>query len=190
MGRPGGGTITRIEGSTLVLRTMNGTETVDTSSSTVFDKELQTITLSRLQVGDVVRVATTPPSTGSPAPSPSPSSPPPPGTGTVDATRVTVVEPSFTGRVTAVGDGSYTLVGPDGQLLTVSTTGSTRYYKGRSPTTSSAVSDGTRVIAVGPQTSLTHLDADLITVAPAPPAPGRAPSPPSPAGAPATRSGR
>lgn len=149
---------------------MNGTETVVLSSSTAYRKERQAISRSDLAVGDVVQVA------GSPASSGSSSSPQPPGTGTVDAKTVTVVEPTFSGRVLADRNGTMTLVGPEGQLLTVSTSGSTRYYEGTSTTSASAVSDGSHVMAEGTRTSITHLNADLVALMPAP---GHAPRPPS-----------
>ena len=183
MRRGGGGTITAINGSTLTLRTENGTETVDTSTATTYHNEMQSVSFTTLKVGDVVHVASARPRSTSSA-----STRPEPGTGTVAATRVTVVEPSFAGRVTAIGNGTYTLVGRDGQLSTVTTTGSTRYDKGTAQAPASAVAVGDRVRAVGPKNSLTHLTADLITVGPAratapsqaPPAPS---SPASPAGA-------
>ncbi|MHB1534931.1 MAG: DUF5666 domain-containing protein [Acidimicrobiales bacterium] len=176
-GPGGGGTITAINGSTLTLRTENGTETVDTSSSTTYSKEMQSIAFSDLHVNDVVHVASTPPST---PPTASKTTPTEPGTGTVKATAVTVVEPSFTGRVQSVSNGTYTLVGRDGQLLTVGTTGSTRYYKGTSKASSSAISVGAHVMAEGTQNDLTHLSADVIAVMPTPPTPST-----PPAGAPA-----
>lgn len=171
-GPGGGGTITAIHGTTLTLRTMNGTETVDTSSSTTYVKERQPLSFSDLRVGEVVHVATTPPSPGG-SPNSSANRVPPaePGTGTVTASRVAVVEPVFVGRVTAVTNGTYTLVGRDGRLLTVSTTGSTRYYRGTSRTTSSAISLGSHVLAEGPRDSLTHLTADVVSLAPSGPPP-------------------
>jgi len=183
-GRGRGGTITAINGTTLTLRTMNGTETVDTSSSTTYTKERRTIGLSDLSVGDVVHVRKAPRSSGTSASSSS-SAPTRPGTGTLDASRIAVVEPSLVGRVTSASNGTYTLVGKDGQLLTVSTTSSTRYYSGPSQTTSSAIPDGAHIRAEGLQDSLTHLTADVVTVAPDPPMPGQARSsaPPVPGAA-------
>ncbi len=166
-----GGTITAINGSTLSLRTENGTERVDTSSSTTYSKEMQTISFSGLHVNDIVHVA------GTPTTSTSTATPPQPGTGTVNATAVTVVLPSFAGRVTSSSNGTYSLVGHDGQLLTVKTTGSTRYYNGTSRASASAISAGTHVMAEGAQNGLTDLTADVIAVMPTPPTP--------PAGAPA-----
>lgn len=168
MGGPGGeGTVTAIDGSTLTLRTLNGTETVDTSASTTFAKEMQAIHLSDVHLGDIVRVA------GAPAvPGSRPSPPADPGTGTVRATQVTVVEPSLFGRVAAVHNGVYTLVGPSGQLLTVTTTPSTRYYTGAGTRASStAITDGSRIDAQGTQQDLTHLSAAVISVVPTPAVP-------------------
>lgn len=187
-GPGGGGTITSISGSTLTLRTLNGTETVETGSSTSYYKEMQTISFSDLATGEVVHVMGAPVSTGSRASKSS--TPAQPGTGTVEAKRITVVEPTFSGRVRSERNGTLTIVGMDGQLLTVETTSSTRYYKGTTKTTSSAVADGTRIVAEGAQSSLSTLSADVIIVAPAPPAPANPPTgsasppkPPSPASA-------
>nr|MDQ2725437.1 DUF5666 domain-containing protein [Actinomycetota bacterium] len=172
----GGGTITAINGSTLTLRTENGTETVDTSASTTYSKEMQTVSFSTLAVGDVVHVGAAPPSTTASGTS----TPPVPGTGTVNATIVTVVEPSLGGRVSATGNDGYTLVGRDGRQFTVTTTGSTRYYNGTTQASPSAVAVGDHVMAEGNQDTLTHLTADVISVGPAPGTPrAGAPAPPS-----------
>lgn len=162
-GPGGGGTITAIDGTTLTLRTENGVETVDTSSSTTFSKERQTIALSDLRVNDVVHVGAVAAPGAAPA-----AAPVEPGTGTVSARAVIVVEPTLAGRVASIGTGTYTLVGRDGQLLTVATTGSTRYYRGASQTSASAVTVGSRVMAEGTRTGLTQLTADVITIGPAP----------------------
>lgn len=188
-GPGGGGTITSISVSKLILRTLNGTETVETSSSTSYYKEMQTISRSDLTTGEVVHVMGSPASAGSSGSKSS--TPPQPGTGTVDARRITVVEPTFSGRVQSKrSNNTFTIVGGDGQLLTVDTTSSTRYYKGASKTTSSAITYGTRIVAEGPQSDLTTLSAAVISVAPAPPAPASPPAgsasppkPPSPASA-------
>lgn len=164
-GGPGGngGTITAIKGSTLSLRTENGTETVVTSSSTTYRKEMQKVSFSDLAVNDVVHVAATPASTSSATPAER-------GTGTVDATAVMVVEPSFEGRVTSFSSGTYSLVGRDGQLLKVKPTKSTRYYDGMTQAGASAISVGSHVRAEGPRVTLSDLTADVISVRPTPPA--------------------
>ncbi len=173
-GRGNGGTITGISGSTLTLRTENGTETVDPSSSTTYSKEMQMISFADLHVNDVVHVAATSP-TASTA-----TTPPAPGTGTVSATAVTVVEPSFAGRVASVSNGAYGLVGRDGRLLTVKTTGSTRYENGTSQAAASAITVGSHVMAQGTQNDLTDLTADVITLRPTPGSPpAGAPTPPA-----------
>ncbi|MHB8295412.1 MAG: hypothetical protein ACYDH5_12455 [Acidimicrobiales bacterium] len=154
---------------------MNGTEAVTTSSATSYYKEMQTISFSALSTGEVVTVAASPPSTGSSKPSSS--TPRQPGTGTVAAKRVTVVKPTFMGRVQSKGNGTLTIVGAGGQLRTIDISGSTRYYKGTSKASSSAVGVGTRIVAEGTRDSITRLSADVISVAPSPPSP---PSPVTP----------
>ncbi|MHB8508295.1 MAG: DUF5666 domain-containing protein [Candidatus Dormibacteria bacterium] len=159
-GHGGGGTITSISGSSLTLRTERGTQTVTSASTTTYMKEQQVIHFSDLRVGDVVHVQGTP-SSGST-----------PGTGTIAATAVNVAEPSLGGRVQSVSGDTYTLVGKDGALLTVTVTGSTRYYSAGQSSTRSAITTGSHVHAEGKQDSLTHLTADDLVLDPAPPAAG------------------
>lgn len=176
-GGPDSGTITAINGSVLTLRTENGTETVDTSSSTRYSKAFGTISFSDLHTGEIVSVVPAPPKGDSSAHSAGPFQP---GTGTVKAATVMVVEPTFTGRVTSASNGTYSLVGPGGQLLTVTTNGSTRYDNASlSQGSASTIAVGDHVVAEGTQSDLTHLTADVIAIMPAPPAP-----PQYPAGAP------
>ena len=156
------GTITAINGSTLTLRTENGTETVKTTSTTKYTKERQTFSLAKLRVGDIVRID-----------APRPTTNVTPGTGTVTATQVDVVLPELGGRVTAVAAGQYSLVGPAGQLLTISVDSGTRYYSGQTAGTAAAVKVGSRVVAEGTQDSLTHLKADTVTVLPTNGPPGK-----------------
>ncbi len=153
----GAGTITAISGATLTLRTEQGTETVRTDSATKYAKEQEAISFAALRVGDAIRVS-----------APRPSAVTVPGTGTVTAIQIEVVRPGLSGRVTSVSSGTYTLVGPVGQLLTASTGGGTRYYDGSARSTAAAVKVGARIFAAGTQDSLTHLSADTVTVIPAP----------------------
>lgn len=153
----GGGTITAINGSTLTLRTMAGTETVNTSGSTTYMKDRQTITFGDLKVGDVVHVV---PAAGSARPAT-------PGTGTVAASRIVVVEPMLMGRVTSIDGDTVNLVGRDGQELTVTLTDSTKYFNGAQSADRSAVTAGSRILAAGTQDSLTHLTANVVTILPA-----------------------
>ena len=50
------GTVTKISGSTLTLRTLAGTVTITTTASTTYTREEQTVKFSALKVGDVVAV--------------------------------------------------------------------------------------------------------------------------------------
>ncbi len=175
MGGPGGsGTVTAIDKTsspqTLTLRTETGTETVDISSTTTFTKEMQTIDLNAIALNDVVRVVPVRPTSGS---APSGTTPVTPGTGTVAASRVIVVEPTFTGRVTSISPGAggmttLSLVGEGGRLLTVNTSGSTKYYSGTTSSSASAVTVGTYISAEGAQTGITSLTADVVSVRTAP----------------------
>ncbi len=157
-GRGGGGqgTVTAISGSTLTLRTENGTETVKTTSATKYAKERQSITFAQIKVGDVVRIAAPRPTTATAVP----------GTGTVTAIGVDVVLPTLGGRVTAVAAGKYTVVGRSGALLTINVSSSTKYYDGTTKSTAAAVKVGSRIVAEGAQDTLTHLKADTVTVLP------------------------
>ncbi|MCU4186156.1 DUF5666 domain-containing protein [Acidiferrimicrobium sp. IK] len=151
--------MTAISGTTLTLRTEAGTETVDTTATTKFTKEMQSVSLSAVKVGDIVHVA---------APRPNATSTVAPGTGTVTATRVEIVEPTLTGRVTNVTGAQISLVGPDGQTLSVSTTPATKYYSGPTAALASTVKVDSYIVAEGSQDSLTHLTADVIRVREAP----------------------
>jgi len=157
VGFASGGTITAINGSTLTLRTLQGTQTVTTSGSTQYSKARQTIAFSDLKVGDVVRVL---PAAGAAKPAS-------PGTGTVAAARIVVVEPTFVGRVESVDGDTVNLVGRNGQSLTVTLTDSTKYYNGAQTADRSAITAGTRIAAMGSQDTPSHLTADVVTVLPA-----------------------
>lgn len=136
-GGPGGrgeGTILKVttdgSGYELTVRTLRGTETVVTTSSTeITGPDLQSTSLSSSDVGRVVRIQSKPPA---PPTSRSSSSSSSSSSGTIDATGIQLVDPSVMGRVLEVGSGGYTLVGRDGQEITVTTTsGTTRYLTGR-----------------------------------------------------------
>jgi hypothetical protein len=159
------GTITQISGGTLTLRTEEGTETVNTSGSTQYTRDRQTIALSDLKVGDVVRVI----------PDATSAKPATPGTGTVTASRIVVVEPMLAGRVTAVDGNTVSLVGRDGRELTITLTDATKYFNGAATADRAAVTVGSRILAAGSQDSLTHLTASVVTVLPAGGAAGAGP---------------
>jgi hypothetical protein len=152
-----GGTITQISGSTLTLRTQQGTETVSTSGSTQYTRDRQSIAFSDLKVGDVVRVL----------PDAASAKPATPGTGTITASRIVVVEPMLAGRVAAIDGDTVSLVGRDGRELTVTLTDATRYFNGAQAADRAAVTVGSHLVAAGSQDSLTHLTASTVTVLPA-----------------------
>lgn len=151
------GTITAINGSTLTLRTMEGTETVNTSGSTQYTRERQTIALGDLKVGDMVAVV----------PDASSAKSATPGTGTVTASRIVVIEPMLAGRVVSIDGDTVNLVGRGGRELTVTLGDSTKYFNGQATADRSAVTVGSHIVAAGSQDSLTHLTADVVTVLPA-----------------------
>jgi uncharacterized protein DUF5666 len=148
------GTITKISGSTLTLRTLQGTETVTTTSATTYSREGKKVSFSALNVGEVVTVRST---HGGPA---STTSPPP-----ITATAITIVVPTVTGRVQSVSGNTITLVTSDGQLEYVTTSGATVYQGLRNATaTSASVKAGIFIVAQGTETDLTHMTADGIQV--------------------------
>jgi hypothetical protein len=147
------GTVTKISGSTLTLRTLAGTVTVTTKSTTTYSREEQQAKFSAIKVGDVVAVRGDRSGTNASATSP------------IAATAITIVVPSISGRVQSVSGGSITLVTGDGQLETVMTSSATRYHGVRGATaTSSSLKAGVYVVAQGTQVNLTTLDADNIEV--------------------------
>jgi hypothetical protein len=156
-GGPPGGTVTQISGTTLTLRTEEGTLTVTTTASTTFEDGRDPGTLASVAVGDVVHVRpVTPPAEGTT-----------PGTGTIAAADVRVVYPELHGRITAIDGNVIHLTGHDGKLLTVTTTASTEYFSGRSASTAAELVVGAHMAAWGDQDSITHLTADYIEVRPA-----------------------
>jgi Domain of unknown function (DUF5666) len=146
------GTVTGISGSTITLRTLAGTVTVTTSSSTKYSREGKQLTFSAIKVGEVVAVR------GSRGTAKTASSP-------IAATAITIDVPTITGRVQSVSGSTITLVTSDGQLEYVTTSGATVYQGLRgAAATSSSVKAGVFVVAQGTETDLTHMTADGVQV--------------------------
>jgi hypothetical protein len=146
------GTVTKITGSTLTLRTFTGTVTVTTSSSTKYSREGKQLSFSAIIVGEVVEVR------GSRGTAKTASSP-------IAATAITIEVPTVMGRVQTVSGNTITLVTSDSQLEYVTTSGATAYQGLRGATaTSTAVKAGVFVVAQGTETDLTHMTADGIQV--------------------------
>jgi hypothetical protein len=147
------GTVTKISGSTLTLRTLAGTVTVTTSSSTTYSREELQVHFNAVKVGDVVAVRGT--RTGA---SPTATSP-------IAAKAITIEVPSVSGRVQSVSGNTVTLVTGDGQLEYVTLSGSTVYHGVRGASaTSSSVKTGVFIVAQGTQVDLTTLNADDVQV--------------------------
>jgi hypothetical protein len=147
------GTVTGISGSTLTLRTLAGTVTVTTSSSTKYSREGKQLTFSAIKVGEVVQVRG---SHGTAAKT---------ATAPIAATAITIEVPTIMGRVQSVSGNTVTLVTSDGQLEFVTTSGATAYqgFRGASAT-SASVKAGIYIVAQGTETDLTHMTADGIQV--------------------------
>jgi hypothetical protein len=147
------GTVTKISGSTLTLRTLAGTVTVTTTSSTTYSREERSVKFGAVKVGDVVAVRGKRSGT-----SPTASSP-------IAATAITIDVPNVSGRVQSVSGGTVTLVTGDGQLEYVTISNSTVYQGLRGASaTSSSVKAGVYIVAQGSQVSLTTLKADDVQV--------------------------
>ena len=146
------GTVTKIAGSTLTLRTIAGSVTVTTSASTTYSREDLKVKFSAVTVGDVVAVR------GSRGSSPTATSP-------IAATAITIEVPSISGRVQSVSGDTVTLVTGDGQLEYVTISSATVYRGTRGATaSSSSLKAGVYIVAQGTQLSLTSLSADDVQV--------------------------
>lgn len=151
------GQVTGISGATLTLRTIEGTLTVTTTSSTTYSKEGTTISFGDIRVGDVVRVRPQGASSGSTAPPTS-----------VTAAEVSVVMGHLGGRVQSVSGDTITVVLFDGRLGTITTSGSTRYISGKSTEVqASDVKAGSFIEAAGTLSGVDALAADVVRIVPA-----------------------
>jgi hypothetical protein len=146
------GTVTKISGSTLTLRTFPGTVTVTTTASTTYSREDKTVKFSAVAVGDVVAVR------GSRGSSPTATSP-------IAATAITIEVPSVSGRVQSVSGDTVTLVTGNGQLEYVTLSSATAYQGVRGATaTVASLKAGVYIVAQGSQASLTTFTADSVQV--------------------------
>ena len=152
----GSGTVTGISGGTITLRTLTGTLTVNTTSSTTYSKEGQKISLGDIKVDDVLQVRPVR-SPGSSTPSPTPPT-------TITAQSISVVMPTFFGRVTSVSGPTIFIVTHNGQEAFVFTTSSTKYTMNSASASLSDVKAGDYISASGTQTDLKHLTADHVSI--------------------------
>ena len=164
------GTVTGISGSTLTVRTLTGTMTITTTSSTSFSKGDQTITLKGIHVNDVVQVRPDGPLSGQ--------------TSSITARSIAVVLPMLFGRVQSVSGKTITIVTATGQLAYVTSGGSTVYKMAGSAASNSDVKTGTYIAAQGQLIDATHLAASRVVISSANAfeRPKFAPAKPSPSG--------
>ncbi len=147
------GTVTKISGSTLTLRTLQGTDTVTTTSATTYSREGKKVSFSAIKVGEVVQVRAARGATSKTATSP------------IAATAITIEIPTITGRVQSVSGSMITLVTSDGQLEYATTSSATVYQGvGNATATSASVKAGTYIVVQGTETDLTHITADGVQV--------------------------
>jgi hypothetical protein len=150
------GTVTQISGSTITLRTLTGTLTVTTSSSTKYSRENAQVNFSAIEIGEVLAVRSAP-STSTTAPKTAPTK--------IAATAITIQVPSVSGRVQSVSLSTITLVTSDGQLEYVTVSTSTAYHGVRGATAAlSTIKAGVYVVAQGAQIALNQISADNIQV--------------------------
>jgi hypothetical protein len=152
----GTGTVTGISGGTITLRTLTGTLTVNTTSSTTYTREGKSISLSDIKANDVLHVRPVRPS-GSSTPPPSPPT-------TITAQSIAVVLPTFFGRVDSISGPTIFIVTHDGQMAYVVTNSTTTYTSNGSPATFSDVKAGDYITASGTQTDIKHLTSDQVRI--------------------------
>src|ERR1700722_45224 len=147
------GTVTKISGSTLTLRTLQGTDTVMTTSATTYSREGKKVSFSAIKVGEVVQVRAARGATSKTATSP------------IAATAITIEIPTVAGRVQSVSGNTITLVTSNGQLEYATTSSATVYQGiGNATATSASVKAGIYVVVQGTETDLTHITADGVQV--------------------------
>lgn len=155
-GGRGTGTVTGISGGTITLRTLTGTLTVNTTSSTTYSKQGKTISLGDIKVSDVLNVRPVrPPDTQTP-----PAAPPT----TITAQSIAVVLPTFFGRVDSVSGPTIFIVTGDGEMAYVVTNSSTTYTMDGSSASFSDVKAGDFISASGTQTDIRHLTAGQVVI--------------------------
>ncbi len=158
-GPMGGGTVSSIGTNSFTLKTLQGTSiTVNTTSSTTYEKDGQSVTASALSVGEHVSIL---PVRGSITPSSTPPT-------SISAASVEIMSPSLAGTVISVNGSTITISDLQGFYRTVNTSASTNYESGTKASTASSVTVGSRIIAFGSiDSNHTALDAATIEIVPA-----------------------
>lgn len=153
-GPPGGGLLTAIGSSSITVEGPNGKSTTFTTvSSTTYSQAGHSISRSGLHVDDPVTVL--PKSSGSKTS----------GASDLTAGAVDVLRSQLRGVVDSVSSGTITITGFQGFKRTIATSSGTRYIKGTTTVSRSAVSDGEVVGALGTLMSGgTELNAQLVVI--------------------------
>lgn len=128
------GVVTNATASQLTITSFDGaTHVINLTSSTRYQKAGASDTVADVTTGNAI-LATGPISSD----------------GSLTADLVTIEVPQVAGTVSAATSGSYTITGPDGTSVTVTTTGSTVYANADGTTAqASALTNGTRIMAQG-----------------------------------------
>jgi len=163
-GRGLAGTVSALGTNSFTLQRPDGsTQTVDTTSSTTYQRDGQTSSASALAVGEHVSVRPSGP--GGP-PSASSSTTP------VTAAGVDIQDPALQGTVQAVNGNVVTIVDEQGFWRTVNLSSSTTYTNAGQSATQTAVVQGAKVIAFGSiDADHVSLDATSVVVNPTRPTP-------------------
>jgi hypothetical protein len=147
----GGVTVTKIDGSSISLKTDDGwTRTITVGSDTKITKGTETATLSDLKVGDTIRFSQQKQSDGS-----------------YTITRIAIVVPRVDGTVSATDANGFTVKKFDGTTTSVTVDGSTKYMLGGGSGSKSDVTVGSRIDVQGTPGSGSTFAADVVTVQPA-----------------------
>jgi hypothetical protein len=144
---PGALTVTQVSGNTITVKRPDGsTETITTTSSTVYTQAGEPASLSDITAGDTIRGQGTLNSNG-----------------TITATRIDIVLPSYHGLVVSVNGESIQIQDPTG-THTIDVNSSTSYIRADQSVSRSAVTTGERIGAAGPLASNGVLDAEVIHI--------------------------
>lgn len=147
----GGVTITKVDGSSISLKTDDGwTRTITVGSDTQITKGTEKAALSDLSVGDQIRFTEKKESDGS-----------------YSITRVAIIVPRVDGTVSATNGSGFTLKQGDGSTKSVTVSDSTKYMLGGSTGSKSDVTVGSRVDVQGTPGSGDSFAASVVTVQPA-----------------------
>ena len=173
-----GGTISALGTNSFTITHEDGTtQTINTTSSTTYQRDGQASSASALAVGEHVSVRPSGPPPAPPSTSSSSSSATPPSSSSpVTAAEVEIMDPSIHGTVQSVNGNAVTVVDDQGFWRTVNLSASTTYTNNGQAATQSAVTQGAKLVAFGSIDS-DHVSLDATSVAVNPTRPGPPPAP-------------